>query len=182
MNYWAILIRGLLSVLRTYWQDRNLNLKLPISDRVIILLSITSLAVSSSYRTTSIVGWISIVVVSSIAIILATKQQSSWRNRIDRSIRIQRVLRQPLWIWMILGVISAIGLLCGSGVNEIWRLALISVVVCLGISIAMTRWIQLRAWVMTGIISSTLIGSIQFEGCFPLQRWRRLKRSPLVPI
>jgi uncharacterized repeat protein (TIGR01451 family) len=66
---------------------------------------------------------------------------------------------------------GAIGIWFIPGVDELLKLLLTTIFLCLSIVSAMTRWIRLRAWVMVGIMSTILLSSIHLEGLFATPTW-----------
>lgn len=88
----------------------------------------------------------------------AAKRIQKWVNH-HRSSSISLIVS-------IASLLGAIGIWFVPGLGEPFKLILTTIFLCLSVFGAMTRWIRLRAWVMAGIISSTLLGSIHLEGIF----------------
>jgi uncharacterized repeat protein (TIGR01451 family) len=70
----------------------------------------------------------------------------------------------------IMAVITTILTVClsrfTSPLHSLFLVSYVAIIFCYGLAMLMHRWIRLRAWVMTGIILSTLLGSIHFQGVF----------------
>ncbi len=170
MDYWLILGGWLLLAVFRYWQDRHLNSRLSILRHLTTLLSITILTASFSYFATRVIGFV-LAIISQAAIILWLRRNGSaariiqkWANR----------HRQSSSIWLVTNIASlagTIGIWFVPGVSELFKLILTAIFLCLGVFGVMTRWIRLRAWLMAGIISSTLLGSVHLEGIFSAPAW-----------
>jgi uncharacterized repeat protein (TIGR01451 family) len=170
MNYLSILVGCLLLSLFRYYQNRQQKLKLPIVWYSILVFIAAILTTNLRFLITPTGRLIIAATVSMLAIGLFTNRSLTrriylpnskllrWRNLDDRS--------RSTWLLMVMTIAGAIGLCLLPGIGDLWKLAIAMIIIILNLSIAMTRWIRLRAWVMTGIIGSTLIGSIQFEGIF----------------
>jgi hypothetical protein len=70
------------------------------------------------------------------------------------------------WLWSLVSVLAAILLWFLPALPELVKVSCTAIVFGYGLVVLMRRWIRLRAWVMTGIILSTLLSSIHLEGMF----------------
>jgi uncharacterized repeat protein (TIGR01451 family) len=71
------------------------------------------------------------------------------------------------WLWLVVSLVSVLAVIFLwflPTLPELVKVSCTAIVFCYGLAVLMYRWIRLRAWVMTGIILSTLLGSIHLEG------------------
>jgi uncharacterized repeat protein (TIGR01451 family) len=169
MSHLPILVSCLLWLLY-YWQNHQLNSKVSIGWYSSLVIGIAILTTNFRFFITPKNELIIAIIISAMAIglfvnrylagqiYLPNRRLFRWQNLDDRS--------RSTWLFIAIAITGAIGLCLLPEIGDLWKLAIVTIVIVLNLAIAMTRWIRLRAWVMTGIIGSTLIGSIQIEGMF----------------
>jgi uncharacterized repeat protein (TIGR01451 family) len=164
MNYWLILVGCLLLTVFRRWQIYHPNYNLSILRHLITLFSIAILTTIFSYFTIPVMGF-TLAIISQVMIILLLQRKGSANSKIQKWVNHRHQSNSTWLVISIASLVGAIGIWLVPGVSELFKLILTTIFLCLSFS-AMTRWIRLRAWVMAGIISSTLLGSIHLEGLF----------------
>jgi hypothetical protein len=161
MNYYLLILSFLFLPIWGVWQHLNhqQNNRSPISRWGIIAASTACLTICLNHFSSPLVS----------LLIASTITYSLWFIHVLSSPEPLRHNRFHKWLWLVVSLVSvlaAILLWFLPTLPELVKVSCTAIICCYGLAVLMHRWIRLRAWVMTGIILSTLLGSIHLESIF----------------
>jgi uncharacterized repeat protein (TIGR01451 family) len=154
MNYYLIIILSCFILpLSKWWQKSKSIARIANPYRwTLIILSVAILTLGLS----QFLPMIACPIVSSIAIFSIDKFFA-------RSLINYRKSNLKLTLIGIASILAIALLWMIPGLPELGKLILSAILACVGVTVLMRGWIRLRAWVMVGIMLSTLIGSFQLQ-------------------
>jgi uncharacterized repeat protein (TIGR01451 family) len=170
MNYYLLILIFLFLPIWEIWQHLNHqhNNRSTLIKWGLIAVSTACLTIGLNHLTSPLV----ILILASIVGSCSIPQRGRCANGVIHVWSSPKPLmpkRFQQWLWSLVRLVSvpaAILLWLLPALPDLVKVSCTAIVCCYWLAVLMRRWIRLRAWVMTGIILSTLLGSIHLESIF----------------
>jgi uncharacterized repeat protein (TIGR01451 family) len=161
MNYYLFILAFFFLMMWGVWQhlDRRQSSRSTISKWALLAASTSFLTIGLNYFISPL---LSVVLASLVSCAIGMINS-------DFSLKSLLPKRFQQWLWLLVSLVSvlaAILLWLLPALPDLVKASFTAIALCYGLAVLMRRWIRLRAWVMTGIILSTLLGSIHLDGIF----------------